>query len=166
MTNETTSASISINTVWDYLSEVLDPEVPVLSVVELGIVRKVEFHNEEIIITITPTYSGCPATRVIEADIRDAIERAGIPNVSIEHRIDPPWTTDWITERGRKHLLEAGISPPACWASTSLTYEADVVCPHCGSHNTRVLSSFGSTPCKALWRCSDCLEPFDYFKPH
>ena len=156
--------------VLELLDSVTDPEIPSVSIRDLGIIRAIDIHSTgqemHVVVTITPTYSGCPATRVIEADIRGAIERAGIPNVLIEHRLDPPWTTDWITERGRKHLLEAGISPPACWASASLPYDAGVVCPHCGSHNTRVLSSFGSTPCKALWRCSDCLEPFDYFKPH
>ena len=156
--------------VLELLDSVTDPEIPSVSIRDLGIIRAIDIHSTgqemHVVVTITPTYSGCPATRVIEADIRGAIERAGIPNVLVEHRLDPPWTTDWITERGRKHLLEAGISPPACWASTPLSYEADVVCPHCGSNNTRVLSSFGSTPCKALWRCSDCLEPFDYFKPH
>ena len=156
--------------VLELLDSVPDPEIPSVSIRDLGIIRAVDVHRAgqetHVVVTITPTYSGCPATRVIEADIRDAIERAGIPNVSIEHRLDPPWTTDWITERGRQHLLKAGISPPACWASDPLPYDAGVVCPHCGSHNTRVLSGFGSTPCKALWRCSDCLEPFDYFKPH
>ena len=156
--------------VLELLDSVPDPEIPSVSIRDLGIIRAIDIHSAgqemHVVVTITPTYSGCPATRVIEADIRGAIERAGIPNVLIEHRLDPPWTTDWITERGRKHLLEAGISPPACWASTPLPYEAGVVCPHCGSHNTHVLSNFGSTPCKALWRCSDCLEPFDYFKPH
>ena len=162
---ETTQARVP-----ELLDSVPDPEIPSVSIRDLGIIRAVDVHRvgqeTHVVVTITPTYSGCPATRVIEADIRDAIERAGIPNVSIEHQLDPPWTTDWITERGRKHLLEAGISPPTCWASTPLPYDAGVVCPHCGSHNTRVLSSFGSTPCKALWRCSDCFEPFDYFKPH
>ena len=162
---ETTQARVL-----ELLDSVTDPEIPSVSIRDLGIIRAIDIHSTgqemHVVVTITPTYSGCPATRVIEAGIRGAIERAGIPNVLIEHRLDPPWTTDWITERGRKHLLEAGISPPTCWASTPLPYDAGVVCPHCGSHNTRVLSSFGSTPCKALWRCSDCFEPFDYFKPH
>lgn len=152
------------------LDSVTDPEIPALSIRDLGIIRDVEVHGTgqdvRVVIAITLTYSGCPATSVIEADIRDVIGCAGVQNVSIENRLQPPWTTDWITDRGKQRLLESGISPPACCASHPLPDDADVLCPHCQSHNTEVLSRFGSAPCRALWRCSDCLEPFDYFKPH
>ena len=156
--------------VLELLDSVADPEIPTLSINDLGIIRDVEVHGTgqdiHVVITITPTYSGCPATLAIEADIRDVIRRAGIQNVSVKNRLQPAWTPDWITDRGRQRLLEAGISPPACCASHPLPDDTDVVCPYCQSHNTQVLSRFGSAPCKALWRCSDCLEPFDYFKPH
>jgi len=156
--------------VLELLDSVTDPEIPTVSIGDLGIIRDVEVHHlgQEIhvVITITPTYSGCPATRVIEASIRNTVERAGIQKVVIKNRLQPAWTTDWITERGRQRLLEAGISPPACCVAHSIPDDTNVACPYCQSHNTLVLSQFGSTPCKALWHCRDCLEPFDYFKPH
>ncbi|MEE3287151.1 MAG: 1,2-phenylacetyl-CoA epoxidase subunit PaaD [Pseudomonadota bacterium] len=156
--------------VLELLDSVTDPEIPSLSIRDLGVVRSVHVDtlgkDTHVVVTISPTYSGCPATRVIEADIRNAIERAGIGNVSVKHQLNPPWTTDWITESGKQHLREAGITPPACWASDPAANDAEIECPHCGSCNTRVLAGFGSTPCKALWHCTDCFEPFDYFKPH
>lgn len=136
------------------LAQVADPEIPVVSVVDLGIVREVGVRH----VAITPTYSGCPATYVIEADIRKALDAAGYQDVQIETRLAPPWTTEWITLEGRDKLKAYGIAPP-----DRRTYAS---CPQCGSDNTEELSRFGSTPCKALWRCRQCLEPFDRFKCH
>ena len=139
--------------IWSVLHQVPDPEIPVLSVVDLGIVRAVEPDR----VAITPTYTGCPATQVIERDIRAALDSAGYRQVRIETLLSPPWTTDWITAEGREKLRACGIAPPT---------RAAVACPQCGSTHTEEVSRFGSTPCKALWRCRDCAEPFDLFKCH
>ena len=138
------------------LDSVPDPEIPALSLTDLGIVRG--FADNPPRVRITPTYSGCPATLAIEQLIREALDRAGYADVFIERQLFPPWTTDWITPRGRERLLTYGIAPP----SDSATAE----CPKCGSSDTVEVSRFGSTPCKAQWRCNSCLEPFDRFKCH
>lgn len=149
------------------LNGVKDPEIPVLSVVDLGILRKVEIRPDgSVHIVITPTYNGCPAMGTIEQDIREALSEAGI-NPEIETRISPAWTTDWITKEGRKNLEEYGIAPPAETTTDSsfLTgHPKKVRCPQCKSTQTEIISQFGSTACKALYRCKDCLEPFEYFK--
>lgn len=144
------------NAVWDVLQSVPDPEIPVLSIVDLGIVRAADQER----VTITPTYTGCPATQVIERDIRAALDAAGFAATRIETVLSPPWTTDWITAEGRAKLHAYGIAPPVA------SGEREVGCPQCGSVETEEVSRFGSTPCKALWRCRDCLEPFDLFKCH
>lgn len=151
---------------WAALQQVMDPEVPVVSVVELGIVRELDWQAGHLHVVVTPTYSGCPATEVIEGDIRDALEQAGFAAPALDRQLTPAWTTDWITASGRARLLAYGIAPPQGSASKrSLLGEApQVACPQCGSMHTEVLSQFGSTACKALYRCKDCLEPFDYFK--
>jgi ring-1,2-phenylacetyl-CoA epoxidase subunit PaaD len=136
------------------LATVPDPEIPAVSVVDLGIVRKVEPGK----VTITPTYSGCPATDFIERNIREALDAAGYRDVAIETALSPPWTTDWISEKGRDKLRAYGIAPPELARTAT--------CPQCGSIDTEEVSRFGSTPCKAQWRCRDCLEPFDRFKCH
>jgi ring-1,2-phenylacetyl-CoA epoxidase subunit PaaD len=136
------------------LETVMDPEIPVVSVVDLGIVRDVT--NDRV--RITPTYSGCPATEVIERTIREALDAAGFGSVAIATELSPPWTTDWITDRGKAALNAYGIAPPDL-AKTA-------TCPQCGSSDTEEVSRFGSTPCKAQWRCKACLEPFDRFKCH
>jgi ring-1,2-phenylacetyl-CoA epoxidase subunit PaaD len=138
------------------LETVPDPEIPVLSITDLGIVRGIEESPPRV--RISPTYTGCPATLAIEQLIRDALDKAGFEDVFIERQLFPPWTTDWITERGRVRLKTFGIAPP----SPSATAE----CPLCGSEDTVEVSRFGSTPCKAQWRCNTCLEPFDRFKCH
>jgi ring-1,2-phenylacetyl-CoA epoxidase subunit PaaD len=138
------------------LDTVPDPEIPVLSITDLGIVRDVL--DDPPRVRITPTYTGCPATLAIEQLIREALDRAGYGDVSIERQLFPPWTTDWISERGRERLKAYGIAPP----DPSATAE----CPRCGSTDTIEVSRFGSTPCKAQWRCNACLEPFDRFKCH
>lgn len=150
---------------WEVLESVSDPEIPVLSVVDLGVVRSVELDGDKLKVTITPTYSGCPAMEVIESDIRDALLDAGF-DTDIKTSLHPSWTTDWMSESGKKKLLEYGISPPEHSSDKSaLTGEPkEVMCPNCKSKNTRLQSQFGSTPCKALYVCNDCREPFDRFK--
>jgi ring-1,2-phenylacetyl-CoA epoxidase subunit PaaD len=150
------STSLDTNGIWQVLANVPDPEIPVVSVVDLGIVRDVSPGR----VTITPTYTGCPATQVIERDIRDALDAAGFREVAIHTTLSPPWTTDWISEAGRAKLKAYGIAPPLPAG------ERAVECPQCGSTRTEEISRFGSTPCKAQWRCRDCLEPFDLFKCH
>jgi ring-1,2-phenylacetyl-CoA epoxidase subunit PaaD len=139
--------------IWAVLAEVADPEIPVVSIVDLGIVRSVEPDR----VVITPTYTGCPATQVIESDIRAALDSAGYRRVAIATALSPAWTTDWITPEGRSKLRAYGIALPTISA---------VECPQCGSAETEEISRFGSTPCKALWRCRSCAEPFDLFKCH
>lgn len=149
------------------LQHVLDPEVPVVSVVELGIVRDTVWVDGRLVVSVTPTYSGCPATEVIEQHIHEALVTAGYSDPLIQRRLSPAWTTDWLNETGREKLRAYGIAPPVGSASKrSLTGQSDplVPCPLCGSKATERVSEFGSTACKALYRCRDCLEPFDYFK--
>ncbi|HCP54040.1 MULTISPECIES: 1,2-phenylacetyl-CoA epoxidase subunit PaaD [Pseudomonas] len=151
---------------WAVLAEVMDPEVPVVSVVDLGIVREVDWQQGHVHLVVTPTYSGCPATEVIEDDIRQALEQAGFAAPNLERRLTPAWNTDLITAQGRERLRAYGIAPPVGSSSKrSLLGESTAICcPQCNSSNTELLSQFGSTACKALYRCRDCLEPFDYFK--
>lgn len=152
--------------IWNLLEGVFDPEVPVLTVVDLGVVRSVSVQNDSIHIVITPTYSGCPAMKVIEEDILALLKKHGHENVTIELVLAPAWTTDWISEKGRKNLKEYGIAPPADEVDKSVLFaEPPVIqCPLCNSKNTKMISQFGSTACKAHYQCKDCLEPFDYFK--
>ncbi len=144
--------------IWAVLETVPDPEIPVLSVVDLGVVREVDAWAGRV--AITPTYTGCPATLVIERDIRSALDRAGFGGIAVETILAPPWTTDWISEAGREKLRAYGIAPP------NPPGVRRVECPQCGSADTEEISRFGSTPCKALWRCRACAEPFDLFKCH
>ncbi len=166
----------TVKQVWAWLDEVYDPEIPVVSVVDLGIVRDVRWEEgdgEELVVTFTPTYSGCPAIDVIAHDIERALHDRGIEALRLERRISPPWTTDWITERGKKRLAGFGIAPPGPKSVTVVPLsrlgrrnrqQPVVHCPHCGSANTTRVSLFGSTPCKAQYTCRECLEPFDHFK--
>ena len=140
--------------IWGVLKDVPDPEIPAVSILDLGIVRGVE--EEKVV--ITPTYSGCPATQFIEQNIRAALDAAGYRQVAIETVLSPPWTTDWISEEGKRKLAAYGIAPPDLAKAAT--------CPRCGSTDTEEVSRFGSTPCKAQWRCRACLEPFDRFKCH
>ena len=145
---------MGVRGIWAVLKHVPDPEIPAVSVIELGIVRSVD--DEKVV--ITPTYSGCPATLFIEQSIREALDAAGYRSVAIETRLAPAWTTDWISDEGKEKLRAYGIAPPDL-AKTA-------TCPQCGSTDTEEVSRFGSTPCKSQWRCRDCLEPFDRFKCH
>ena len=170
--------TLTLDEVWRVLARVPDPEIPAISVVDLGIVRDVEIRSGEIVVTVTPTYSGCPATEVIAADIERALASAGGRDIRIETRLSPAWTTDWIAPGAQERLRAYGIAPPGArrdGASTTVDISGlarsrrlrpTVACPRCGSSRTREQSRFGSTPCKAQYRCDDCLEPFDYFKPH
>lgn len=156
---------------WEILAGVADPEIPVVSVVDLGIVREVRAEGGALEVTVTPTYSGCPATQVIEASIRRALADAGL-DATVRTSLAPAWTTDWMTAAGREKLARFGIAPPGTRAADApvpvrflRTAPAAVACPHCGGTDTERLSEFGSTACKALYRCRVCREPFDYFKP-
>ena len=148
-----------------WLSDVADPEIPVLSITDLGIVRDVTV-DDGVTVALTPTYSGCPATEVIEQSVVDALHERGIENVAIERVLSPPWTTDWISDNGRDKLRAYGIAPPAEGASKRdlLRGNRSIACPRCASLNTSLVSEFGSTACKASYKCKDCLEPFEYFK--
>jgi ring-1,2-phenylacetyl-CoA epoxidase subunit PaaD len=177
-----TGSRPSIGALWLALGAVPDPEVPVVSVVELGIVRGIEWDAADpatLTVTVTPTYSGCPATELITTSIREALAAAGVARIRMETRLSPPWTTDWMAPEARRKLRDFGIAPPDGQRSPAVPARVDVAgisplrrtavavaCPRCGSLETKLLSQFGSTACKAQYRCLDCLEPFDYFKPH
>jgi ring-1,2-phenylacetyl-CoA epoxidase subunit PaaD len=149
-----------------WLEEVSDPEIPVLSVVDLGVVRDAQFEDSSWIITITPTYSGCPAMQVMEDDIKSKLKDKGIEDVLVRTVLSPAWTTDWLSQNGRLKLREYGIAPPEHEVDKSVLFAAPTIvpCPKCLSRNTRMVSQFGSTACKAHYQCNDCQEPFDYFK--
>ncbi len=160
---------IDENEIWHILEDVKDPEVPVLSVVDLGIVRDVHVDKDLIKIVITPTYSGCPAMDVISMDIRLKLIEKGYRNVAINQQLSPAWTTDWMTEQGKEKLKAFGIAPPnpkQQFCEEEMFQQEAVQCPRCDSYNTELLSQFGSTACKAMYRCNHCKEAFDYFKCH
>jgi len=152
--------------IWAWLEEVADPEIPVVSVVDLGIVRDFHRFGNAIEVEVAPTYSGCPATEFIEQSIVTALEEKGLEPVTIKRVLSPPWTTDWISEQGRKKLHEYGIAPPEKTGSKRdlMRGTRSIACPRCTSTNTTCVSEFGSTACKAAYKCIDCLEPFEYFK--
>jgi ring-1,2-phenylacetyl-CoA epoxidase subunit PaaD len=152
--------------IWQLLEAVCDPEVPVLTIVDLGIVRDVKVKDNGVEIIITPTYSGCPAMDAISMDIRLKMIEHGYKNVKITSILSPAWTTDWMSDAGKRKLLEYGIAPPQYRSAAAGNKEENIECPQCHSHNTKLLSQFGSTACKALYQCNDCKEPFDYFKCH
>jgi len=158
-------ATVSREQVLEWLADVPDPEIPVVSIMDLGIVRDVQC-NGSVVVSLAPTYSGCPATEAIEANVVAALQERGIVDVSIKRVLSPPWTTDWISAAGCEKLREYGIAPPAQGASKrDLLGAGQVVpCPRCTSQQTELVSEFGSTACKASYRCTDCLEPFEYFK--
>ncbi len=154
-----------VEQIWKWLDTVPDPEIPVISLVDLGIIRDVVWNDGCLRVTVTPTYSGCPATSIINLDIETALLDRGIEKIEIVKVLSPPWSTGWISESGREKLRAYGIVPPqegtACGTGGS---SPEVSCPRCDSKNTELVSKFGSTPCKSSYRCKDCLEPFDYFK--
>jgi len=152
--------------IWKWLEKVPDPEIPVLSILDLGVVRSVKVNDEEILIEITSTYSGCPATDVFIADIKSELEKHNLTNVKVQMKYSPAWTTDWITDKGRVKLKEFGIAPPVNEPDKSILFAKSFVvpCPKCDSDETHLVSQFGSTACKALYQCDSCQEPYDYFK--
>jgi len=152
--------TLDIQAIHDILDTVRDPEIPVLSVNDLGIVRNIEEIDGLLRVTITPTFNGCPAMKIIEYSIREALENAGFDKIHVAEQISPPWTTDWMTDEAKEKLKKYGIAPPLGM------HEKKIICPNCGSDHTQLISEFGSTPCKAHFKCRDCLEPFDYFKCH
>ena len=143
-----------INKIWELLNTVPDPEIPVISVVELGVIRDVIFSDNSYVISITPTYSGCPAVKAFQDDIKICLEENGIENFELKIVYSPAWTTDWMTDKTKEKLKKYGIAPPS----------DTVICPQCDSKKTELISEFGATACKALYKCSDCLEPFEFFK--
>jgi ring-1,2-phenylacetyl-CoA epoxidase subunit PaaD len=143
--------------VWEWLDDVPDPEIPVISLVDLGIIRDVAWLDETLEVTVTPTYSGCPATSIINFDIEKALREKGVKNLTLKRQLSPAWTTTWLSEKGAAKLEEYGIAPPQ-------TAGGPKRCPRCNETDLEKISQFGSTPCKAQWRCKTCLEPFDYFK--
>ena len=157
-----TSSNINTEKIWEILETVCDPEVPVLTITDLGIVRAVEIIDDTIQVSITPTYTGCPAMDMIAMNIRLALLENGYQNIIIKNVISPAWTTDWMTDSGKQKLLEYGIAPPK--GNAGDIAKDGIECPQCKSNNTLLISEFGSTACKALYKCEDCKEPFDYFK--
>ena len=152
---------------WNAAAEVVDPEIPVLTISDRGVLRDVTIIDGIVEVAITPTYSGCPAMNMIALEIELALERKGIRNPKIRTVLSPPWTTNWMSEHGLRKLKEYGIAPPQPGAGRRALFSVqEITCPQCGSAETEVLSEFGSTSCKALWRCRNCREPFDYFKCH
>jgi len=161
-----TSGRPAIDQIWGWLDAIPDPEIPVISIVDLGIVRDLAWDGDCLVVTVTPTYSGCPATGVINLEIERQLRERGIDELRLERRLSPAWTTAWISDAARQRLRAYGIAPPvegsaACGAGRPPPV---VACPRCGSDDSEMISRFGSTPCKASYRCRDCLEPFDYFK--
>jgi ring-1,2-phenylacetyl-CoA epoxidase subunit PaaD len=152
--------------IWSLLDGVCDPEIPVLSLWDLGVLSDIEKIGERLTITITPTYSGCPAMQTMRDDIEAALRRAGIESCELRECLSPAWSSDWISPEGRARLIDYGIAAPkSCDSCQDQALDSDVHCPHCGSADTRMTAEFGSTACKALFQCRACLEPFDYFKP-
>lgn len=155
-------------TIYEWLEEIPDPEIPVVSILDLGIVRDVKINEEKTTVIITPTYTGCPAMDIIAMQIRMSLLGRGVKNLDIEMQLEPAWTTDWISEAGKEKMKKFGIAPPKRNSSQHLgLFEDDEVeCPHCHSHNTALISRFGATSCKAMYSCLDCKEPFEHFKCH
>jgi len=152
---------------WNAAAEVVDPEIPVLTIADLGVLRSVAVNDGAVEVAITPTYSGCPAMNMIALEIELALAREGIVGAKVHTVLSPAWTTDWMSEAGRRKLRDYGIAPPQPGGGRRALFGVEqVACPQCGSSDTEVLSEFGSTSCKALWRCKACREPFDYFKCH
>src|SRR5258705_826629 len=158
-----TTHEIDKKTLFAFLEEIKDPEVPVLSIIDLGIVRDIRFNDDELELVITSTYTGCPAMDMITADIRSQLTTLGFKKIKVTQSLSPPWTTDWMSESGKRKLQEYGIAPPDKRFSIPMD---GVACPLCHSSNTRLVSEFGSTACKALYQCKDCREPVCYFKCH
>jgi ring-1,2-phenylacetyl-CoA epoxidase subunit PaaD len=160
------ASNISTKEIWKILEQVTDPEVPVLTITDLGIVRDVKLNGDEVEVIITPTYTGCPAMDMIAMNIKLALLENGYHKIKITSVLAPAWTTDWMSEDGKRKLKAYGIAPPHSIARSGYSSDRVIECPQCNSSNTKCISEFGSTACKALYQCNDCKEPFDYFKCH
>ena len=165
----------AVEQVWQWLGEVPDPEIPVISLTDLGVIRDVAYDGDTLVVTVTPTYSGCPATAVINLDIEAKLRGNGVTDLRLNRQLSPPWTSDWINPAAREALKDYGIAPPIDGTAADGVLAGRIArlggagnlavpCPRCGSNHTEKISQFGSTPCKAAYQCRDCLEPFDYFK--
>ena len=164
---ETVTIDTVRNNIWNLLAEIPDPEIPVITIVDLGIVRDVIVKDSSVIVEITPTYSGCPAYEPIEREIISRLKEEGFEKVEIKKTLSPAWTTDWMSDEAKEKLTRYGIAPPEKTSSDKnvlLDKKKNILCPHCGSDKTEMISMFGSTACKAIYRCNNCTEPFDYFK--
>lgn len=159
-----TAVAIQEKKIWQILETICDPEVPVLTITDLGIVRNIKLNGEEVEVIITPTYTGCPAMDMISMNIKLALLENGFKNIKVTSVLSPAWTTDWMTEEGKRKLKDYGIAPPV--TRSGISSVLSIQCPQCHSTNTKCISEFGSTACKALYQCNDCKEPFDYFKCH
>jgi ring-1,2-phenylacetyl-CoA epoxidase subunit PaaD len=161
------SNEATVKKLWKILSGVNDPEIPILTIMDLGIVREIKIEDETVEVFITPTYSGCPAMDFIGINIRKVLTENGFDRIKITHQLSPAWTTDWMTEEAKDKLISYGIAPPVSKTlDKNYLQNLPVHCPHCNSMNTKLISEFGSTACKAIYQCKDCGEPFDYFKCH
>lgn len=157
---------ITLDAIWKALDDVKDPEIPVVSVVEMGIVRDVAVDGGRVIVTMTPTFSGCPALRVMEDDIVNQVHALGVAEVGIQIILSPPWSTEWITEEARAKLKSIGLAPPPRHSGDlSLVLMDPVACPYCDSKNTSIRNTFGPTLCRAIFYCNNCQQPFEQFKP-
>ncbi len=152
--------------VWEILEEVKDPEIPVVSVVEMGLIRQVALDENQVIVRMTPTFAGCPALQVMRSEIETRLHQAGAENVRVQFTLSPPWTTDWITLEARKKLKDFGLAPPPPHRDNfDLLLQDTAICPYCNSENTQLKNDFGSTLCRAIYVCKDCKQPFEQFKP-
>lgn len=158
--------TLTLNEIWKALDEVRDPEIPVVSLVEMGIIRGVELRDNGVMVTMTPTFAGCPALEMMKADLNERLRALGVERIEIRMTLTPPWTSDWITETGRVKLQQFGLAPPPHHGgSVELLVLDRVECPYCGSTNTRVKNDFGPTLCRAIFYCKHCQQPFEQFKP-
>jgi ring-1,2-phenylacetyl-CoA epoxidase subunit PaaD len=161
---------VELKKFWDLMESIPDPEIPVISIVDLGIVRSVVVEEKATIVYITPTYSGCPAIELIRWNIKAVLDKNGYKNIEIRNQLSPAWTTDWISDSGKMKLKAYGIAPPTPTRQTCnnelFARHVAVQCPRCNSYHSRLISNFGSTPCKSMHQCMDCLEPFEAFKCH
>lgn len=163
----TMTAVLDRDAVWELAATVTDPEIPVLTIEDLGVLRDVRFEGETAVVTLTPTYSGCPAMDQMGDDVVLTLTEAGYMDVRVDFVLKPVWSTDWMTENGKRKLEQYGIAPPGPRPTSGpIPVQLGVKCPRCGSLRTKTVSQFGSTSCKALYECLSCLEPFDFFKPH
>lgn len=166
MMTELSDMSLDENTIWRALESVTDPEIPVVSVVEMGIVRAVNVESDAVHVTITPTFSGCPALHVMRAEIAETIRNLGVDDVTVETTLHPPWSSDWITDEARAKLKAFGLAPPPRHqGNIPITFYEAVACPYCDSKNTIVKNTFGPTLCRAIYTCENCRQPFEQFKP-